>query len=201
MHEAIEHLRSVDARLGEVIERVGPFAMNYRDPSFDTMVRSIVYQQVSGRAAATVYGRLESALGVSGMLPEALLLLTPEQLRACGLSGQKSRYLRDLAEHSVRGSVQFHTLHALSDDEVIEHLTAVKGVGVWTAQMFLMFALKRPDILPTADLGIRNAMQKVYRLRQPPKPERMIKIAKPWRPYASVACWYLWRSLDGTATL
>jgi DNA-3-methyladenine glycosylase II len=201
MREAITHLKSVDPRLAEVIDRVGPFCMNYREPCFETMVRSIVYQQVSGKAAATVFARLETALGAAGVQPEALLLLDADALRACGLSGQKSRYLRDLAEHSVRGSVQFHTLHELPDDAVIEHLTAVKGVGVWTAQMFLMFALKRPDILPTADLGIRNAMQKVYKLRQPPKPERMVRIAKPWRPYTSIACWYLWRSLDGTATL
>ncbi len=175
--------------------------MAYREPGFETLARSIIYQQVSGKAAATVAARLLAAAGGEVLTAEKVAGMEEARLRACGLSGQKSRYLLDLAHKTLDGRVDFARLPAAPDHEVIDHLTQVKGIGEWTAQMFLMFALKRQDVLPTADLGIRNAMQRVYGLRQPPKPERMVRIARPWRPYASVACWYLWRSLDGPAAL
>jgi len=118
------------------------------------------------------------------------------QMRSVGLSKQKSSYLRDMAERAVRGDLDFGKLHQLSDDEVISHLTQVKGVGTWTAQMFLMFTLKRPNVLPTGDLGVQMAIKKHYNKRKLPKPLQMEKIARAWEPYRSVACWYLWRSLD-----
>jgi DNA-3-methyladenine glycosylase II len=165
------------------------------------LVRSIVFQQLSGKAARTIMQRLVNALPEGRLTPEAILALTPEQMRSLGLSGQKTAYVRDLAERTRSGEIDFSKFPAMSDDEVIEHLTRVKGVGVWTAHMFLIFALRRPDVLPTGDLGVRAAMRKAYRMRALPKPERMEKIAKRWRPYCSVASWYLWRSLDGPAEI
>ena len=122
--------------------------------------------------------------------------LRPEKMRKLGLSGQKTVYIRELAKHTKRGSIVFEDLHAVDDAAVIEHLTRVKGIGVWTAQMFLMFALRREDVLPVADLGIRSAMRKAYGLDDLPKPLEMEKIAAAWKPYSSIACWYLWRSLE-----
>lgn len=158
-----------------------------------------MYQQVSGKAAATIIARLEEAAG--GLKPKAIATMSDEALRACGLSTQKRSYLRDLAEKTLSREVRFPSLEKLSDDEVIERLTVVKGVGVWTAQMFLMFALKRLDVLPAGDLGIQAAMQKAYGLEDRPKPEEVVRLAEPWRPYATVASWYLWRSLDGSAEI
>lgn len=199
MQKAIQHLSDRDPVLRAVIESVGPFRMTYREPTFESLVRSIVFQQLSGKAAGTIYGRLEAACSV--VTPESILARTVEELRSLGLSGQKTSYVRDLAEKTQSGAIRFQDLPALDDAGVIQHLTQVKGVGVWSAQMFLMFALRRPDVLPTGDLGIRVGMQRAYRMRQPPKPDRMERVARPWRPYASVACWYLWRSLDGAAEM
>lgn len=199
MREAIHHLRRRDPVLGAIIERVGAYKMEYRDPCFDTLVRSIVYQQVSGKAAATIYGRLAAA--APGMAPETVLRLRPERMRKLGLSRQKTEYIRDLARRTRSGEIDFPAIPALDDQAVIARLTLVKGIGVWTAQMFLMFALRRPDVLPTGDLGVRAAMRKAYGLDTLPAPGKMEEIAAPWRPYCSVACWYLWRSLDGVAAL
>ena len=192
-------MKSSDPVLKEIIGQIGPYAIQYRPPEFSTLVRSIVYQQISGKAAATVIGRMMATC--RQLTPTAILRLTPEELRACGLSGQKASYIRDLAEKTRSRQLRFPPLAAMSDDEVIAQLTQVKGIGVWTAQMFLMFALQRHDILPTADLGIRAAMKRAYGLEALPKPEEMIEIAQPWRPWATVACWYLWRSLDGPAEI
>ena len=136
---------------------------------------------------------------MGALTPQAILKLTPGKLRKIGLSRQKSAYILDLARRTHEGSVVFETMHQLNDQEVIDHLTAVKGIGVWTAHMFLIFALRRPNVLPTGDLGVRSAIRKAYRLRDLPKPVKMEKIAKRWHPYCSVAAWYLWRSLDGEA--
>jgi DNA-3-methyladenine glycosylase II len=201
MRQAVEHLTAADPRLAAWIERIGPCTMVFHPPEFSTLARSVVFQQLSGKAAATIYGRLETALGPGGVSPHGILTMEPEQMRPLGLSSQKAKYLRSLAEKTVDGTINFAQLPDMPDDEVIAHLTSAKGVGVWTAQMFLMFALRRPDVLPLGDLGIRNAMQRLYGLRTPPKPERMAKIARPWRPYATYACWYLWRGLDGAANL
>jgi len=195
MRKAINHLSKVDPILRAIIERVGPFKMEYGPPEFHSLAEAIVYQQLNGKAALTIFKRFTAFTG-DPVTPEGILKLTAQQLRSVGLSKQKASYLRDMAERAARGELDFSALHGLSDDEVIKHLTQVKGVGVWTAQMFLMFSLQRPDILPTGDLGIQIAMKKHYKKRKLPKPLQMEKIAKLWAPYRSFACWYLWRSLD-----
>ena len=196
MRSALKHLKKSDPVLASIIQRVGPFTLEYREPSFETLVRSIVYQQLSGRVASVIFGRLHAANGESPLTPAGILKLRPERMRKLGLSAQKTLYIRELAKHTKRGNVVFESLPDSDDLAVIEHLTQVKGIGVWTAQMFLMFALRRPDVLPVADLGIRSAMQKAYGLADLPKPPEMEKIAAAWKPWTSVACWYLWRSLD-----
>jgi DNA-3-methyladenine glycosylase II len=194
MRKAIIHLKKKDAILRRIIENAGPYRIEFLDPAFSTLVRSIVFQQLSGKVARVIYNRLLDAAGE--LTPEAILKLKPAKLRAAGLSKQKSAYILDLARRTHEGSVIFETIHQLSDEEVIEHLTAVKGIGVWTAQMFLMFALRRTDVLPTGDLGVRMAIQKAYGLAELPKPAEIEELARCWRPYCSVAAWYLWRSLD-----
>ncbi|HEX3320139.1 MAG TPA: DNA-3-methyladenine glycosylase [Terriglobales bacterium] len=195
MRKAINHLKKVDPLLGALIEKVGPYRMEYGEPTFHSVAEAIIYQQLNGKAAVTIFKRFTDLAG-SPLTPEGILKLTDEQLRAVGLSKQKSSYVRDLAEKARTGVLDFSKLAEQSDEEVIEHLTQVKGVGVWTAHMFLMFTLRRPDVLPTGDYGIQAAMKKHYRKRKLPKPKDMEKIAKCWSPYRSVACWYLWRSLD-----
>jgi len=166
----------------------------YMDP-FPALVRTIMGQQISTKAAATIHGRLV-ALMPRGVTPKALLALTDEQLRTAGLSRQKAAYVRDLAVKVTSGEFQTHSLHEMSDEEVIEAIVKVKGLGRWSAEMYLMFRLHRPDVLPVDDLGIVNAIQRLYGLRKRPKADRIRKIAEPWRPYRTVACWYLWRSLE-----
>jgi DNA-3-methyladenine glycosylase II len=200
MKEAIEHLRRNDPILSEIIRRVGDYGIQFREPGFETLVRSIVYQQLSGRVASVIFGRLAKAAG-GRLTPENILKLRPARMRALGLSKQKTLYIRDLARHIRDGKLVFEELTALGDSLVIERLTQVKGIGVWTAHMFLIFALRRTDILPTGDLGIRNAMKKAYAMAAPPTPAEMETLAQRWRPYCSVASWYLWRSLEGDANL
>ena len=195
MRKAILHLKKADPVLCAIIERVGPYRMEYGDPTFHSLAESILYQQLNGKAAVVIFNRFTEAAG-DPVTPEGILKLSDAQMRAIGLSKQKTAYLRDLAQKTKDGLLNFERLADLSNEEVIEHLTQVKGIGVWTAHMFLMFTLKRPDILPTGDYGIQAAMKKHYRKRKWPKPKDMEKIAKSWAPYRSVACWYLWRSLD-----
>jgi len=199
LRSALQHLKKSDPILAQIIRTVGPFTIEYRDPSFETLVRSIVYQQLSGKVASVIFGRLKEATGE--LTPASVLKLRPQRMRKLGLSGQKTLYIRELARHTQKGSVVFEHLHASEDTVVIEHLTQVKGIGVWTAQMFLMFALRRPNVLPVADLGIRVAMKKAYNLEDLPRPAEMEKIAAVWKPYTSIACWYLWRSLDNVGAL
>jgi DNA-3-methyladenine glycosylase II len=214
MRKAILHLKKMDPVMRAIIERVGPFRMEFGEPTFHSLAESIAYQQLNGKAALTIFKRFTDLAG-DPLTPQGILKLTPAQMRSVGLSKQKSSYLLDMAERAQRGELDFSHIHELSDDGVIEHLTQVKGVGVWTAHMFLMFTLKRPDILPTGDFGIRMAMYKYYLDRRKnawgspkarkrkivlPNPEQMEKIAKSWEPYRSIACWYLWKSLD-TKTL
>jgi DNA-3-methyladenine glycosylase II len=195
MSQAVRHLKKSDAVLRDIIERVGPFRMEFSEPKFHSLAEAIVYQQLNGKAAETIFKRFTAIAG-EPLAPEGILKLTNEQMRGVGLSKQKSAYLRDLAERTHRGDLDFDRLADLPDEEVIEHLTQVKGIGVWTAHMFLMFALRRPNVLPTGDFGIRMAIKKYYKKRKIPNPAQMEKIAKPWEPFRSVACWYLWRSLD-----
>ena len=218
MRKAILHLKKSDPVMRAIIERVGPFRMEFGEPTFHSLAEAIAYQQLNGKAALTIFQRFTDLAG-DPLTPEGILGLTPEQIRSVGLSKQKSSYLIDMAERAHRGELAFTRLPEMSDDQIIEHLTQVKGVGVWTAHMFLMFTLRRPDILPTGDFGIRMAIFKHYldkarRNRSNnsaqskaakrkiilPKPEQMEKIANSWVPYRSIACWYLWKSLD-TKTL
>jgi DNA-3-methyladenine glycosylase II len=195
MRKAINHLKKSDPILKAIIERVGPCRMEFGEPVFHSLAEAIVYQQLNGKAAVTIFNRF-AALAGEPVTPEGILKLTPENMRAVGLSKQKSSYLFDMAERASRGELDFARLPDLTDEEVIKHLTQVKGVGVWTAHMFLMFTLKRPNVLPTGDFGVQMAIKKHYGKRKLPKPLQMEKIARPWEPYRSIACWYLWRSLD-----
>lgn len=195
MRRAIIHLKKADPILAAIIERVGPYRMNYDEPGFASLAEAIVYQQLHGKAAATIFKRLTDLAGLP-LKPEGILKLSEEQMRAAGLSKQKLSYLRDLAAKSHSGEVQFSHLPDLPDEEVIQQLTKVKGIGVWTAHMFLIFSLRRTNVLPTGDLGVQMAIRKHYHKRRLPKPAQIEKIARVWEPYRSVACWYLWRSLD-----
>jgi DNA-3-methyladenine glycosylase II len=219
MRKAVNHLKKADPILRAIIERIGPCRMQFGLPEFHNLAEAIVYQQLNGKAAVTIFNRF-AALAGEPLTPTGISKLSAEQMRSVGLSKQKSAYLKDLAEKTASGSLDFVRLSELADAEVIEHLTQVKGVGVWTAQIFLMFSLKRENVLPTGDFGVRMAMFKSYLDKQRgktmigpkkgkaatkqarpqkiklPSPEQMEKIAKRWEPYRSVACWYLWRSLD-----
>ncbi len=215
MRKAINHLKKSDPVMRAIIERIGPYRIEYGPAEFHSLAEAIIYQQLNGRAAATIFERF-AALAGEPLTPEGILKLSDEQMRGVGLSKQKSSYLKDLATKTASGLLDFTRLADLSDAQVIEHLTQVKGIGVWTAQMFLMFSLKRENVLPTGDFGVRMAMYKHYvdaqRMKKSkrknanssrrskkiklPTPEQMEKIATCWQPYRSVACWYLWRSLD-----
>ncbi|MFY9903940.1 MAG: DNA-3-methyladenine glycosylase [Terriglobales bacterium] len=192
---ATRHLKKSDPILAAIIERVGPCDMQFGDPTFHALAESILYQQLNGKAAATIFDRF-TALAGDPLTPEGILKLTDVEMRGVGLSRQKTAYLRDLAEKTAAGLLQFERMADMTEEEVIAHLTQVKGVGVWTAHMFLMFTLRRPDILPVGDYGVQAAIKKHYKKRKWPKADVMTKIAKAWVPYRSVACWYLWRSLD-----
>ncbi len=195
MRKAVNHLKKSDPILSAIIARVGACRMEFGAPVFHSLAEAIVYQQLNGKAAVIIFKRFAAVAG-DPVTPEGILKLTDAQLRAVGLSKQKSSYLKDMAARAARGELDFTQLPDMTDEEVIKHLTQVKGVGVWTAHMFLMFTLKRPNVLPVGDYGIQMAMKKHYKKRKMPKPEVMAKIAKAWEPYRSVACWYLWRSLD-----
>jgi DNA-3-methyladenine glycosylase II len=186
-----------DPILAVLIKKYGVcgLAAAQRTDHFTALVRAITGQQLSTKAAATIFGRL-SALMPGGITPEALTAVTDEQLRAVGMSRQKGAYFRDLCEKVRSGALPLESLDAMTNDEVIAALTQVKGIGRWSAEMFLMFRLHRPDVLPVDDLGIVNAVKNVYGLRKKPTADRIRKIGEAWRPYRSVASWYLWRSLD-----
>jgi DNA-3-methyladenine glycosylase II len=201
MKRAIQHLKKADPVLGAIIDRVGPHAIEYREPIFQTLVRSIVYQQLNGKAALTIYNRLAAAAKADPLTPESILKLRPQRMRTLGLSQQKTAYIRELARLTKSGEVNFELCATLEDAHVIEHLTRVKGVGVWTVHMFLIFALRRTNVLPTGDLGVRAAMKKAYNLSELPKPAEMEQIAARWHPYCSVASWYLWRSLENQGAM
>ena len=164
--------------------------------AYGALLRSIVGQQLSTKAARTIYGRMLELFDGHAPTPRQLLAVDPDRIRAAGLSRPKISYLRDLAEHVLNGELQLELLDDLPEEQVIEQLTAVKGIGEWSAHMFLMFHLGRPDVLPVGDQGIRRAVQIQYGLRKLPDPKRLEKIARPWRPYRTLACLYLWSALD-----
>jgi DNA-3-methyladenine glycosylase II len=190
--------------LGRLIRAHGPcgLAQARHDDPFRALTRAIVGQQLSTKAAATIFARLAVLCGRPGgrLTPQAVMQVSDAELRAVGLSGQKLAYIRDLSARVLDGSLNLRSLDALGDDEVITALTAVKGVGRWTAEMFLIFRLQRPDVLPLGDLGILKAVQRAYGLRSVPSPQRLTRIGESWRPYRSIACWYLWQSLDNAPT-
>jgi DNA-3-methyladenine glycosylase II len=187
--------------LARLIKQIGPLSVDQRKrgrpkDAYGTLIRSITGQQLSTKAAATIYARLTELYDGRTPTPEEIIATDPQQLRAIGLSNAKAAYLRDLAEHIVDGELPVGELAELPDERVYEMLIAVKGLGRWTVDMFLMFHLGRPDILPVGDLGIRKAIQVHYGLEELPKAAEMEQIAEPWRPYRTLACLYLWESLD-----
>ena len=196
LRKAVAHLKRGDERLAAVIDRVGPCRLRFGEPSFPALLRCIVYQQLNGKAAASIHARFEAACGKSGVTPRSVLRLGVEGLRAAGISAQKASYMLDLAAHTASKRLEFARLPDLPDDAVIAHLTQVKGIGVWTAHMFLLSSLRRPNILPVGDYGVRAAIQKLYGLPELPKAPEIERIAAPWHPWCSVASWYLWRSLE-----
>jgi DNA-3-methyladenine glycosylase II len=194
IQRGIRHLRKTDPIMRDVIRRAGPFKLNLRHDRFYALALAIVSQQISGKAARSIWEKLKTI--AAPLSAERIRQLTVDDLRLAGLSKQKASYLIDLSNHVFDGRLRLHHMGRLSDDAVIEALVAVKGIGVWTAQMFLIFSLGRLDVFPHADLGVRMAIQKLYELDELPNRETSHRIAERWRPYASIATWYCWRSLD-----
>jgi len=184
--------------MAEVIEKVGLCTLELRTAGthFDALVRSIVYQQLSGKAAATIHGRVRAMFDSETPLPPQIAAVEHDALRKAGLSTQKASYLRNLAEHSLNGSLPVESLHELDDQEIIDALTQVKGIGRWSAQMFLMFRLGRPDVLPDLDLGVQKGIQRAYRMRKLPPPGKVLEIGSKWAPYRTIGSWYMWRVLE-----
>ena len=207
--KARKALAAADPRMAALIERVGKIDIATRmkrrkeerpeDP-YGALLRAIVGQQLSTKAARTIYLRVVDLFGGTTPTPEQLLEAPEQDLRGCGLSGRKTEYLRDLAAHVISGELELDRLEELGDEEVIEEIVAVRGLGQWTAEMFLLFHLQRPDILSGGDLGIRKAIQIEYGLAEMPTPTRVIEIGEPWRPHRSLASLYLWESLAAVPT-
>jgi DNA-3-methyladenine glycosylase II len=200
---AVAHLRRADPVLRSLIDELGPEGLHDRAgrpaDRYGALVRSIVGQQLSTKAALSIFNRLTDRFGGRTPTPKEVLADDPEELRAAaGLSRAKVSFLRSLAEHVLDGSLELERLDDLPDEEVIAELVAVRGLGMWSAHMFLMFHLRRPDVLPVGDLGIRRAFKERYGLEALPLPEEMERIAEPWRPYRTIACRFLWRALDAT---
>jgi DNA-3-methyladenine glycosylase II len=199
--DAMEHLADVDPVMAAIVDAHGPLDEDRRRrgrpaDAYGALLRSVVGQQLSTRAARTIYGRLAGLYGDRAPTPQELIDTDPERLREAGLSRAKASYLRSLAEHVVSGELELDRLDELSDQEVSAQLTGVKGLGQWTADMFLIFHLRRPDVLPVGDLGVRRAVQIAYGLDALPTPKELMEIAEPWRPHRSLASLYLWSALD-----
>jgi DNA-3-methyladenine glycosylase II len=192
--KAQRHLARRDAVLKKLIGAIGPCTLSQNQNRFAALTRSIISQQISTKAAAAISARLEQALAPAGLDPEGILALAAEDLRAAGLSAAKARSLCDLAERVQNQSLPLDTLHELPDEDVIVRLVPVRGIGRWTAEMFLIFSLGRLDVLPVDDWGLRVGIQRQYGLEEPPRKARMVELAEPWRPYRSIATWYFWRS-------
>lgn len=193
---ARRHLRKTDPVIRRLIDVVGPFTLRVDRDRFKMLVRSIISQQISGKAAQSIRKRLESLVAPETISPHNLAALTPEQLRSAGVSPQKAGYLHDLAAKVDSGIVRLDRIARMSDEDAIVELVQVKGIGVWTAQMCLMFSMGRLDVFPHDDLGIRSALKNLYGLAVLPDKEASLEIARPWRPYATIASWYCWRSHD-----
>jgi DNA-3-methyladenine glycosylase II len=193
---ARRHLMRRDGVMRDIIRRVGAFEMEVRGRPYQSLLRAILYQQLAGPAAAAIERRFLALFGGRIPTPEQLAPLSDEEFRAVGISRQKASYMRSIAEHFANGHVSDRRLMLAPDQAVIDAVTQIRGVGRWTADMLLMFCIGRPDILPVGDLGIQNAMRLAYGLESPPKPDEMLAIAEPWRPYRSAGAWYLWRRGD-----
>jgi DNA-3-methyladenine glycosylase II len=184
--------------MADVIARVGRCTLVPRAEwtHFDALLRSIVFQQLSGKAAATIHGRVLALIGAGDGAASRIVATSHDAFRAAGLSNAKASYVRNLAEHVLDGSLPVDSLHELSDDEIIAALTQVKGIGKWSAQMFLMFRLGRPDVLPDTDLGVQKGVQKAYRMRKLPTPAQVQRRGAKWAPYRTIGSWYMWRILE-----
>lgn len=193
---ATKHLKRNDIRLAAVIKQSPRWELKRRGNVYHALFRSVLYQQLAGKAAATIERRVYALSGGKPPSPAAFVELDDAALRAAGLSRQKTRYLRELSAHFADGRLDPKQLVRLGDDELIEAVTVVPGIGEWTAHMLLMFSLARPDVLPVGDYGVRKGMQTLYGLDELPKPATMQTIAEPWRPYRSVGSWYMWRVLE-----
>lgn len=193
---ARKHLLRAGPVMRGIVRAVGPLEIESRGSPYQSLMRALLYQQLAGAAASAIERRFLALYDGRVPEPEELLATKPESLRSAGLSRQKAGYLYSLAEHAQNGGLRPARLRRASDDEVIELVTEVKGIGRWTAEMLLMFCLGRPDVLPTGDLGVQRAMMIAYGLEGMPKPPAMLEIAEPWRPYRTAAAWYLWRSFD-----
>lgn len=198
--QAVAHLTEVDPNLAHLIERIGPFTLHLRpiEDVFHPLLRSIVYQQLSGKAAATIYSRVLAAAGdADSIRPESMLALSDETLRAAGLSRNKTAAARDLAEKVLSGALPTLTeLQTMTDEEIVRSLTQVRGIGPWTVEMLLIFSLGRPDVLPVTDLGVRKAFMLTYGGEVLPAPQELLAQGERWRPFRSVASWYFWRAVD-----
>ena len=193
---ALRHLRATHPTMRRLIAHHGAPPLTRSRDHVQQLTRAIVYQQLSGKAAATIYGRFLGLYGGRFPAPEAIAATPHERLRSVGLSNAKALYVVDLARHFAEGHLQARTFSRMTDDQLVEHLTRVKGIGEWSVHMFLLFGLNRPDVLPTGDLGVRKGMQLVFGLRDLPKPAAMEKLAEPWRPFRSIGSWYMWRATE-----
>lgn len=197
---ARKHIMRSDPILGRAVKEIGPTDLRRRGTPYQSMFRALLYQQLAGAAATTIERRLLALFDDKVPEPDVLLATDIEKLRSAGLSRQKASYMHSLAEHFANGAVSNRALGRMSDEAVIEHVTQIKGIGTWTAHMLLMFNLGRPDVLPVGDLGVQKAVEDLYQLDKLPDPKTMTEVAEPWRPYRTIASWYLWRTRD-TLTL
>ena len=200
--DPVRYLCQIDFRLGEVIRCVGKYSIKTTNDPFLSLTRSIISQQLAERVANVIYGRFLGYYNNISPRPEQILL-TPDNIlkTKVGLSGKKIEYIKDLAARVIDRKLNLALTSEMSDDEIVSQLTQVKGIGKWTAEMFLIFCLGRPDIFPVGDLGLRKAIQKIYTLPELPTPSTMLAIAQPWKPYRSIATWYLWKSLSNFTSI
>lgn len=194
---AYRHLRAVDPVVGALIDEHGPYRPRPAMDHYESLLRTILFQQLHGKAASAIQERWKALYGGRYPTPTELLATTDEAFRGCGISRQKTGYMRDVAERLLSGALDFRHFEQLSDEEIVAQITAVKGLGEWSAHMFLMFQLGRPDVLPVGDFGVRNGMRLAYGLEEMPTPARAKEIGAPWAPYRSVGAWYMWRAVEG----
>jgi DNA-3-methyladenine glycosylase II len=200
-NDAIQYLCKADSNIEKIIKIVGKYSIKIRNDPFQSLIESIIYQQLAGKAANAIYNRFLNYYDNKQVTPARILNSPNDNLKKVGLSNRKIDYLKDLASHVYDGRINLEELPTMNDEEIINKLVNVKGIGRWTSEMFLIFSLGRKDVLPVTDLGVRKAIYKVYSLSELPKPDTMVEIAEPWRPYRSIATWYLWKSLSNFNTI